>query len=134
MTKRFNVSVTEWQAAALEEIAAQQEVSVSHVIRTALRDQLPRLLALARFLEDPAADPDFALDVVNFMDLSERRTGVREFDTHEPGFELPTADERAQQFDLQWGGLRAPELPPWLDPEEPEDPLSPPPGNTGAHR
>lgn len=142
MTKRFNVTVTDWQADALAELAAADGVSVSHIVRAALRDQLPRLLALSRFLADPAADPDFARQVVDFMDISERTEGVRQFDTHEPGFAPPTRAELDAQWELQWGGARVPggdEAPPreppiWTADEPPEDPFSPPPGNTGAHR
>jgi hypothetical protein len=134
MTKRFNVTVTDWQAAALEELAAADEVSVSHIVRSALRDQLPRLLALSRFLADPAADPDYAREVIDFLDQSERRDGVREFDTHEPGFGPPTAQQLEAEWELKWGGARVPtgdEAPP---PTDPDDPLLPPSGNTGAHR
>ena len=133
MTKRFNVTVTDWQASALEELAAADEVSVSHIVRGALRDQLPRLLALSRVLADPAADPDYAREVIDFLDHSERRDGVRQFDTHEPGYEPPTADQLDADFELKWGGARVPtgdEAPP---PTPPDDPHSPPSGNTGAN-
>jgi hypothetical protein len=141
MTKRFNVSVTDWQADALAELAEADGVSVSHIVRAALRDQLPRLLALSRFLADPSADPEFARQVVGFMDLSERTDGIREFDTHEPGFGPPTREQLEAQWGLQWGGARVPdgdeapppEPPTWVLQDDPDDPHSPPSCNTGAN-
>ena len=86
MTKRFNVTVTDTQAAWLEEIAFHDEVSVSHVVRDALRVQLPRLVELKRFLDDPSApDRDQALAVLGSIEdldrlLHEGNAGVGEAD------------------------------------------------------
>lgn len=70
MTKRYNVTVTDTQAEWLEEIAAHDQVSVSHVIRDALRTQLPRLVELNRFLSDPrSGGVDEALAVMGSIDM-----------------------------------------------------------------
>jgi hypothetical protein len=64
---RISVSVTDWQLAALEEIAASEETSVAHVARQALRDQLPRLLAFARMM-DSGSSTDDAAEIVEVVD------------------------------------------------------------------
>lgn len=68
MTKRYTISVTDWQASALEELAALDEVSVSHVVRDCLRGTLPKLLELSRFLHNPSTRPDDALHLVEDME------------------------------------------------------------------
>lgn len=68
MTKRYTISVSDWQAAALEEIAALDEVSVSHVVRDCLRGMLPKLLDLTRFLHDPTTSSGDALALADDME------------------------------------------------------------------
>ena len=52
-SKRYTITVDEWTAATLEEIALLDHVSVSHVIRDCIRGVLPSLLEVTRFLHDP---------------------------------------------------------------------------------
>lgn len=69
MNKRYTITVTEAQAAWLEEISEHDEVSVSHVIRDALRAQLPRLVELNRWLSaDAAQDRSQALALMGSLD------------------------------------------------------------------
>lgn len=71
---RISVSVTDWQLAALEEIAASEETSVAHVARTALRDQLPRLLEFSRLMSGEVT-PETAAHVIELTDRLELQLG-----------------------------------------------------------
>ena len=115
MTKRYNITVTDWQADALEEIALAREVSVSNVVRDALRTQLPRDLQLVRFLQNPSTSPDLAISIVEGMERLELEIGEHQFEREGDAARIGSADEAA------------------LPPRTFKRSYSPPDGNTGAH-
>lgn len=84
--KRLSISVTDWQYAALEEIARLDETSMGHVARDCLRGLLPQLLEVTRFLHDPHTDRAGALTLADDMEramsniLAQTRSGASESD------------------------------------------------------
>lgn len=113
MPKRFSVTVTDWQADALEQLARLREVSIGVVIRDSLRAQLPRTLAIAKYLENPGADRDQLLAMMESIDRAELELG---FTAWEPGWDAAG---------VATGDFAAP-------PPHPLDTPEPPSSNTGA--
>jgi hypothetical protein len=108
--KRMSISVTDWQYEALEYLATQTETSVAHIVRDALRGALPRLVELARFLEDPANSPHDALQVIEQMEAL--LGNLAPADAAESGVAAAAAPPPPRRF---------------------KKPTTPPSGNTGAH-
>ena len=67
-TKRYTISVDEWTATTLEEVARLDHVSVAHVIRDCIRGVLPSLLEVTRFLHDPHTTDAGALRLAEDME------------------------------------------------------------------
>lgn len=95
---RISLSVTDWQLAALEEIAASEQTSIAHVARTALRDQLPRLLAFSRMMDSPDMSTETVLEVVDLTDRLQLELGEHLYPLEgksEGAAGVPTGDEAA---------------------------------------
>lgn len=94
---RISLSVTDWQLSALEEIAASEQTSIAHVARTALRDQLPRLLAFARMM-DGGLPRETVVEVIELTDRMELELGQHLYPLEgksEGAAGVPTGDEAA---------------------------------------